>query len=363
MKSLTWKSLTMAAGLACLMSPAAWAQAQVEEEVEVFGAADHVIGTPPVATWVGHAEGFPGDPPSSHWIGVACRPAESVLHKQLKIEGGLVVEDVTPDSPAAKAGIEQDDILLAVNDIELSDQGQLMKFLNGNKEKEVKLKYLHAGETKTAKLTPAERPVDHLKFFAVPAGPDGVFEFKLPEGEGKDAAAWKEWAEKLAKEAPEKGEPLKMRFFHPGVMLGDDEHIQLELVLGDLPKDLKVLINKEGDGPTKIHVERGDEKWDVTEKDLDKLPEDVRMHVKKFLGQPHAFGIRLAKPKVVPFEGAPVRGIRIAPPAVPAEGRPVRVEARAIQLGGGPIEKQLGEINSRLEKIEKVLEKLADEKE
>jgi hypothetical protein len=159
-----------------------------------------------------------------------------------------------------------------------------------------------------------------------------------------------------------------MRFFHPGVMLGDEDRVELELVLGDLPKGLKVLINKDGDGPAKIHVERGDDEWDVTEKELDKLPEDVRAHVQKFLGQPRAFGIRLAAPKVVPLEGAaPVRGIRVAPPALrvpgPVEGRPIRIDARTIELGGGPIEKQLGEINSRLEKIEKALEKIAGDQD
>jgi hypothetical protein len=249
--------------------------------------------------------------------------------------------------------------LISITSVAVSSLGGFFMLLYPNNAKQATVKYLHAGESKSVKLTPAERPTDHLKLFA---GPHGEFEFKLPEG--GDAEAWKKWADKFSKDAYS-AELRKMRFVHPAVVLGEGEHI--ELVLGDLPKDLRVIITKEGDGPAKIKVRRGDDEWEVTDKELDKLPEDVRPHVKKFLGPPRAYGIRLAEPKVVPLEGDGRKAIRVPVPApVPAPAAPrapFRVEARAIQLDHGPIEKQLGEINQRLEKIEKALEKLAGEQE
>jgi hypothetical protein len=53
---------------------------------------------------------------------------------------------------------------------------------------------------------------------------------------------------------------------------------------------MSVVIRKEGDHPATITVKRGDEKWEVTEKELDKLPADVRPHVERMLGR-GPFGI------------------------------------------------------------------------
>ena len=53
-----------------------------------------------------------------HWIGMLGGPATPELRAQLDIpEGqGLLVRQVVPDSPAAKAGLQDFDILLKAND-------------------------------------------------------------------------------------------------------------------------------------------------------------------------------------------------------------------------------------------------------
>jgi archaellum component FlaC len=43
-----------------------------------------------------------------------------------------------------------------------------------------------------------------------------------------------------------------------------------------------------------------------------------------------------------------------------AVAEPVRVEARAVRVAGPDLDKKLDEINARLERIEKALEKLSD---
>src|SRR5512146_1880559 len=56
--------------------------------------------------------------PSEYWIGVECYPASETLRSQLDLpEGqGIVVEQVLPESPGAKAGVKRHDILLTAGD-------------------------------------------------------------------------------------------------------------------------------------------------------------------------------------------------------------------------------------------------------
>ena len=46
---------------------------------------------------------------------------------------------------------------------------------------------------------------------------------------------------------------------------------------------MSISIHKSDDEPTKITVKRDGETWEVTEDNLDELPEDVRGHVKQML--------------------------------------------------------------------------------
>jgi hypothetical protein len=52
----------------------------------------------------------------------------------------------------------------------------------------------------------------------------------------------------------------------------------------NLPDNVTVVITKRGQEPAKIAVQEGDKKWEVTEKELDKLPKDVRLYVDQMIG-------------------------------------------------------------------------------
>ena len=45
------------------------------------------------------------------------------------------------------------------------------------------------------------------------------------------------------------------------------------------PKDLSVHISKQGDEPSKIHVKHAEQEWNVTEKTIGELPEEIRMRI------------------------------------------------------------------------------------
>jgi membrane-associated protease RseP (regulator of RpoE activity) len=82
------------------------------------------------------------------WIGVALGDVEPALRAQLRLPAkkGLLVNEVYKDSPAEKAGVKVNDILLSLNGKPLSDQKTLVDLLQANGEKTMTLELLHEGK-------------------------------------------------------------------------------------------------------------------------------------------------------------------------------------------------------------------------
>jgi membrane-associated protease RseP (regulator of RpoE activity) len=97
------------------------------------------------------------------FLGVETSQVPSVVSEQLGLAKGfgLVVDYVVPDSPAAAAGIQQNDILKMLNDQILIEPSQLRKLLqNFSEGTEVTLTILRKGQEQkvTVKLTKKEVP-------------------------------------------------------------------------------------------------------------------------------------------------------------------------------------------------------------
>src|SRR5436853_2712123 len=121
------------------------------------------------------APGHPPGPPGSHekapkvpaiFLGVETSQVPDVVSEQLGlVKGlGLVVEYVVPDSPAASAGIQQNDIRKMLNDQILIEPSQLRKLLPTFSEgTEVTLTILRKGQEQkiTVKLAKKEMPQRH----------------------------------------------------------------------------------------------------------------------------------------------------------------------------------------------------------
>ena len=98
----------------------------------------------------------------SFMIGVYCEPAPDVLRKHLKFEGGMVIESVVEDAPAGKAGLQQHDILLAINDETMSELSDLMSAVQKAGESEITVKLIREGKEMVTKVTPQKRKLNEF---------------------------------------------------------------------------------------------------------------------------------------------------------------------------------------------------------
>jgi hypothetical protein len=97
------------------------------------------------------------------YLGVLFAPVPEVVYDQLPQlprEQGVVVSHVLPDSPAAKAGLRRNDILLLYGDEKVRDCEQFARLIRDDKpERKVRLTYLRGGKEATADATLALGPV------------------------------------------------------------------------------------------------------------------------------------------------------------------------------------------------------------
>lgn len=183
-------------------------------------------------------------PLSGHWLGLECAPLGDALRSHLKApEGqGLLVVNVVPDSPAEKK-LQPHDVLLSAGGAPLSDIGDLLEAVEKSKDAELEFELIRGGETITVGVQPAERP----KGLAGPWGRQG-----------------------------------RLQIIRPGMILSPGGvQIFVSPTVPAFRGGLSVVIKKTGDGPATITVQRGDQKWEVSEEELDELPEDVRTQVQR----------------------------------------------------------------------------------
>jgi membrane-associated protease RseP (regulator of RpoE activity) len=282
------------------------------------------------------------DPPAElreYWLGIECSPVPPVVRAQLNLpeKQGLLVEAVVPESPAAKAGIVQYDILLRAGDKPLADPRDLVQSVQAVKDGKLAMELIHGGQRQTIEATPTRRP----EMTAV---------FPRPLPGSADWETVQKWLEQMQRMQPgEQGQghgPLMhFRVVRPGAILPPFAYAE-----PPLPPNMSIVISKEGGQPAKIVVKRGDEKWEVTEKELDKLPADVRPHVEHMLGRGGLMGAvtwdkTVTSPRIRIEEPAPEPGRQ------PSQVAPSSLESR--------LEKRLETMERRIEKLMHALEETA----
>jgi hypothetical protein len=86
------------------------------------------------------------------WLGVAPDEVSEEVRAQLPLEEGmgLILRNVTPDSPAAKAGLQKNDVLVKFDDQFLANARQLRALVHLKKDGEkARLTYFHEGKSTT----------------------------------------------------------------------------------------------------------------------------------------------------------------------------------------------------------------------
>ncbi len=105
------------------------------------------------------------------WLGVSIQPVDAVVARAfgLKEPAGVLVNDVTPESPAARAGIARGEIILEFNAQRVSDTADLRM--------KVTLKLFRDGKERTVRVTLSELPEEAPEpplIETEPAAVDGV---------------------------------------------------------------------------------------------------------------------------------------------------------------------------------------------
>jgi hypothetical protein len=219
---------------------------------------------------------------SPYYIGLALDELSEELRAQLDLKHGVIIADVAPDSPAAKADIKRHDILITAGDMDVNSARDVLKAVNEAQDRELPLVVLRAGKKVKVTVTPTKRPME-----ARPpreqegAGPEGRLRWPFARGEGRDA----------------------LFLYHPGMIMGKGM-----VKFGELPEDISISIKKLGKEPAQIAVKKGDKSWEVAEDKLSDLPDEVREVVERFLagGFSERMAFRIARPGMAPMGMPPM---------------------------------------------------------
>lgn len=266
-KNISFSSFVglLLAGLAMSIVPAV-AQEEGDNSIDTAVQLDEerLRNFPDDRPLIGNLERLAPTPPK--WIGLACRKVSDLVraHVQLPETVGLVVQEVVPKSPSDKIGLQKHDILIKAHGQEMTSLHQLVGIVHDSPDEGFELAWIRQGKTLVAQIVPVSRPgkliEQHRRFR--PARP-------APHMMGR----LQDWIDRLGNGEESEG-PLDLRFF------GD----ALPLESGDYPLDLRVQIQREGNETARLKVQRGDDSWELSEDDLDQLPDDLRPYVKRMLG-------------------------------------------------------------------------------
>ncbi len=120
----------------------------------------------------------PGEVPPAelpkYMIGVSLTEVPASLRAHIKLEEGqgLMVGTVIPDSPAAKAGLQQYDIILKSGDQALKHPKELQTLVDSAEDKPVSITVQRQGEHKVIEITPVKREVLKASHSQLPMGND-----------------------------------------------------------------------------------------------------------------------------------------------------------------------------------------------
>ena len=205
-----------------------------------------------------------------YWIGLLGGPVSPELRAYLDIpeDQGVMIREVVPESPAAKAGLKKFDIVLRANETTLKDMRDMVDIVRteGDKQGQITLEVLRKGGRENVSVTPEARP-DHVASSGGFGGGGGAIAGgQLPPGVGQ-----------FFQNFGGDDSQFQFRNFGPGVMVQP-----FPGGTANMPSGVSVSISKQEGQPAHISVKRGEESWDIVgddPKSLEQLPADLQPFV------------------------------------------------------------------------------------
>jgi len=229
-------------------------------------------------------------PKKEAYIGVVTEKAPELLAEHLGLkEGGLLVVQVSKDSPAEKAGLKPHDVVLSFNSKAVTSPEQFKKLVVGEKGgSKASIVILRHGQKENVGVVLGERDAAQFGKLLERAGSadklfggEGDFKvFRRPEGEGADLFR------KFAEEAPNRAEgrararvETRTRSADGGGGKGGDTSVTLNINAQD--DKLTISGSVTSDGKTTNFKESGTKEELL--KNINKFPEKVRDSVRHSL--------------------------------------------------------------------------------
>ncbi len=224
------------------------------------------------------------------YIGVMLdtEPLSPLLAKHLRLSAnqGLRIKNVNRGAPADKAGLERDDLIIALAGQEVLDyKGFIDDVTQVGAGNPVVLEIIHEGQRKTVELTLAARTDEFDPKF--PPEPDVVQEWHPGKVFHFDADK-KGWIEIEEIGIDGREVNTKMPVSQPGIKTDIKRFFKEHYVFHYGDGDSPCIVNIDGDphdSDTTVTVESGDKKFSVSADAIDTLPANVQGHAQRALKQ------------------------------------------------------------------------------
>ena len=126
------------------------------------------------------------DDEGSSWLGVELHEVNADAAKELKLpaERGVVLSSIVPDSPAAKAGLKENDVVTEINGQRVEGAAQFRRMIReipAGRTAQLTLWRDGRAQTVSVTLGKAEERRRSFRVFAPTPGAPGSFTFNMPE--------------------------------------------------------------------------------------------------------------------------------------------------------------------------------------
>ncbi len=101
-------------------------------------------------------------------IGIGVSPLTKQLSEHFGVAGGVMINEVRTDSPAAKAGLKAGDIIVEADGKEVKSEADVIRAIGEKKDGDVSLTIIRDRQRQTVRVTPEEAPTGTDSFYIFP---------------------------------------------------------------------------------------------------------------------------------------------------------------------------------------------------